>query len=60
MLWENHGCPSQFLYGDDGEMQCNNFDKHRDWIDFKRDSVALINWKLMNEVGKRVFPRPEK
>lgn len=31
LLWLNHGCPVNSLYGDDGEMQCNKCN-----IDFKR------------------------
>lgn len=43
MLWYHHGCPSQTLYGDDGELQCNNLSC---MIDFKRMSPAEIqdNW----------------
>ena len=36
LLWLKHG-HSEFLYGDDGEMQC-----HRCMLDFKRDSVQVI------------------
>jgi hypothetical protein len=64
LLWRHHGCPSEFLYGDDGEFQCSH-PKHRslnpfDAMDFRRDSVQLIEWKLMNDEGKRIVPRPER
>ena len=68
LLWEHHGCPSQCLYGDDGELQCSN-PKHSsyapvmlplDAIDFRRDSAQLLEWKLGNELCKRIVPRPEK
>jgi len=36
-LWMGHGC--QGLYGDDGEMQCNNAKKHGKFLDFKRDPL---------------------
>lgn len=45
ILWLNHGCPISCLYGDDGEMQCNNFHSHKP-IDFKRDSPSVIRSKL--------------
>ena len=35
-LWLTHGCPYHALYGDDGEMQCNNGARHG-LLDFKRD-----------------------
>jgi len=37
------------LYGDDGEMQCNNMLRHRP-IDFKRDTLKQIEEAL--EVNK--------
>lgn len=37
LLFLRHGCPSECLYGDDGEMQCGKC-----VIDFKRDSVQKI------------------
>jgi hypothetical protein len=39
-LWLNHGCPIQFLYGDDGEMQCSVL-RHKS-LDFKNDSITLL------------------
>jgi len=45
LLWLNHGCPISCLYGDDGEMQCNNFHSHKP-IDFKRDTPTQIREKL--------------
>jgi hypothetical protein len=43
LLWLRHGCPLNALYGDDGEMQCNN---PGCMIDFKRMSPSEIrdNW----------------
>lgn len=41
LLWLNHGCPIRSLYGDDGEMQCNDC-----LIDFKRDTVEEIERHL--------------
>lgn len=56
MLWLNHGCEINALYGDDGEMQCTKC-----MVDFKRDSLALIKdkWhrKSMFELRER-FPLP--
>ncbi len=37
LLWWHHDGHSRYLYGDDGEMQCNKC-----MIDFKRDSVKRI------------------
>lgn len=55
LLWLRHGCSQQSLYGDDGEMQCNNAGC---MIDFKRDSPDTIKdrWKahamkLIEEAG---------
>lgn len=63
LLWKYHGCDSQYLYGDDGELQCSH-PKHRshnlfDFIDFRRDSVRLIEWKLGNNFMKGIIARPE-
>lgn len=43
LLWLHHECPHRTLYGDDGEMQCNN---PSCMIDFKRMSPDEIkdNW----------------
>ena len=41
LLWLNHGCSLDTLYGDDGEMQCNKC-----LIDFKRDPVDQIETLL--------------
>ena len=41
LLWLNHGCSLDTLYGDDGEMQCNKC-----FIDFKRDSIEQIEKQL--------------
>ena len=45
LLWLNHGCPISCLYGDDGEMQCNNMQAHKP-IDFVRDTPGEIRDKL--------------
>ena len=39
LLWFHHGCPQSSLYGDDGEMQCNN---PSCMIDFKRMDPSEI------------------
>lgn len=67
VLFFHHGCSSEYLYSDDGELQCSN-PKHgkgspHPWdfyIDFRRDSPELIAWKLMSEEGKKIAPRPER
>jgi hypothetical protein len=41
LIWLNHGCSVEYLYGDDGELQC-----HKCRIDFKRDSVFNINQRF--------------
>ena len=46
LLWLLHGCPIATLYGDDGEMQCNNIVVHK-LIDFVRDTSSEIEDKLM-------------
>lgn len=43
LLWLNHGCPINRLYGDDGEMQCAKC-----IIDFKRNSIEIIERRLTN------------
>jgi hypothetical protein len=60
LLWLHHGCSSDLLYGDDGEMQCHNIEHGFMGIDFKRDSVELIEWKLMNALAKQTIKRPKK
>lgn len=47
LLWQFHGCSC--LYGDDGEMQCAKCG-----LDFKRDSIDVIDTKLNNSVLKKV------
>lgn len=44
-LWLGHGCSIAVLYGDDGEMQCNNIAAHGA-IDFKRDKLDDIEERL--------------
>jgi hypothetical protein len=46
LYWKGHGCSIALLYGDDGEMQCNNIDRHRP-LDFKRESLDVIKEELM-------------
>lgn len=43
-LWAGHGCGSA-LYGDDGEMQCNNSTRHG-LLDFKRDPLVHLEGSL--------------
>jgi len=42
LLWVRHGCPFPALYGDDGEMQCNNC-----MIDFKRMAAKDIERRFI-------------
>ena len=41
-LWLSHGCSFNYLYGDDGEMQCNR----RPFIDFRHASETEILAKI--------------
>jgi hypothetical protein len=43
-LWLNHGCRAGVLYGNDGEMQCNNVAAHPGNLplDFKRDELVRL------------------
>jgi hypothetical protein len=55
----NHGCSG--IYGDDGEIQCNNMNRH-DLLDFKRQtyselSEALIMMRL-KELSERQTAEP--
>lgn len=43
-LWLTHLNHFNYLYGDDGEMQCN-----RCMIDFKRDSVEQIERRMTRQ-----------
>ena len=45
-LWLHHGCPSQFLYGDDGEMQCAN--SIHGPLDFKRAPLLELHAAIRN------------
>ena len=40
-LWLHHGCSGMLLYGDDGEMQCKNVERHG-YLDFKRMEVGAL------------------
>ena len=40
-MWANHGCPLPNLYGDDGELQCNEC-----MIDFRRMKIVDILEKV--------------
>lgn len=39
-LWINHGCTG--VYGDDGEMQCNNINRHGKPLDFVRMPIEEL------------------
>jgi hypothetical protein len=59
LLWLNHGCSINMLYGDDGEMQCSAC-----MIDFKRDPVEKIEKAIINKsktkwVYSEIADRPE-
>jgi len=43
-LWLNHG--HEWLYGDDGEMQCSSCMKYGVW-DYKRDDLEKIEKAVM-------------
>lgn len=45
-LWLHHGCPNAALYGDDGEMQCNNGKRHG-LLDFKRQTWDALTTALV-------------
>lgn len=51
LLWLRHGCSGPALYGDDGEMQCNNC-----LIDFKRFTVDDIE-KRFEQLGLEQWVR---
>jgi hypothetical protein len=51
IIWSQHDCPEEFKYGDNGEMQCNNIEKHPA-IDFLRDSQKELFTKIYNLKGK--------
>jgi hypothetical protein len=46
LLWLNHGCSIDVLYGDDGEMQC-----HTCVVDFKRMTPQQIieRWMVIHK-----------
>jgi hypothetical protein len=57
LLWHHHGdCIGK--YGDDGELQCNN--GNHPMIDFRRDSVGDIEYKLMNPIGRAIVDMARK
>jgi len=60
LLWLHHGCPSEYFYGDDGEMQCHNQKHGFLGMDFRRDSVELIEWELGNTFYKNLVQRPKE
>ena len=45
LLWFYHGCPTEYLYGDDGEMQCTKC-----LVDFKRWHPQVIERALQPAV----------
>lgn len=49
MLWLRHGCSTAALYGDDGEMSCNECR-----VDFKRMNPLLIE-KLLQQASNKKF-----
>lgn len=59
LLWFHHGCDMKYLYGDDGEMQCNNIERHLP-IDFKRDSPEMIMWKIASKEYRAIFEMPDR
>lgn len=50
LLWLHHG-HVEFLYGDDGEMQCSHNDCR---LDFKRDSVDTIVKRFDDAMVRRM------
>ena len=60
ILWTNHGCPFSALYGDDGEMQCNDLSCR---LDFKREPLPALLVKLFAagrlHTGKLADPEKE-
>jgi hypothetical protein len=46
MLWLGHGCGIAPLYGDDGELQCNNTARHRP-LDFKREDWDVLQAEIL-------------
>jgi hypothetical protein len=53
MLFNHHGNAEHYLYGDDGERQCNTC-----WIDFNTDPVDVIQ-KKMDDYGMKMFIRAQ-
>lgn len=51
LLWYRHGCDHHALYGDDGEMQCNQC-----MIDFKRDPAIEIKDKFI-KIGSELLEK---
>ena len=54
LLFLRHGCSSDCLYGDDGEMQCNKC-----MIDFKRLSAKEIEDRFV-QIGIEVLAKEFK
>lgn len=52
LLWVTHGCSG--LYGDDGEMQCNQGTFHRP-LDFRRDSIQTLEIAVLEAKMRRQF-----
>lgn len=55
LLWLRHGCNYEYLYGDDGEMQCT-----RCKIDFRRSSASDIEQRLFEINKEKVADTLEK
>ncbi len=49
LLWIRHGCTIG-LYGDDGELQCNECH-----IDFLRDSPVDIEWRFIQINQPKIY-----
>lgn len=54
MLWLNHGCSqtTEYLYGDDGELQCKKCGS-----DFLRQSISLIAENIINPSPANFFKK---
>lgn len=46
LLWIRHGCSKEDLYGNDGDMICNNC-----LLDFSRDPLHVIEQTLMKKTN---------
>lgn len=65
LLWLNHSCSIDKLYGDGGEMQCHNcgIDFRRDSIDFIEKQIAKpseVDIPLLNQLLLHFSARPKE